>query len=94
MDTHRQHDMELYVTHPSGAEEWVCTACTRRIVLQWPPKYRKIVLDRGDANVVHSGGEGGVRMSSTQMSDKTNEDVSDIGLGPWLEGLADIDLGE
>ncbi len=94
MDTQRQHEMQLYETHPSGAEEWACSACTRRIVLQWPPKYRKIVLDHGDVNVVHTGSKGGLRMGSVQMSDKKDEVVSDSDLGPWIEGLADIDLGE
>ncbi len=94
MDTQGQHQMQLYMTHPSGAEEWVCSVCTRRIVLQWPPKYRKIVLDQGDANVVHTGSQGGVSMGPVQMPDKSDKDGSDNGLDAWREGLADIDLGE
>jgi hypothetical protein len=30
--------------------------------MQWPPNYRKIILEPGDENAMHSGGKGGVSM--------------------------------
>lgn len=59
MDSER-HEMELERTHPSGAEEWYCPTCGRRFLMQWPPHYKKIVLEQGDENALHSGGKGGL----------------------------------
>lgn len=55
--------MILSVTRESGAEEWACPTCGRRIVFRWPPHYEKLVLDHGDVSVVHVGGKGGLRVS-------------------------------
>lgn len=57
------HIMILQATHESGAEEWYCPACGRRFLMQWPPNYRRIILEPGDGNAIHSGGKGGVSMS-------------------------------
>ncbi len=37
-------------------------------MMQWPPQYRKIVLDPGDEYALHSGGKGGLRMGPLQVS--------------------------
>jgi hypothetical protein len=63
-----RHEMQLETTHPSGAEEWFCTICGRRFLMQWPPEYKKIVLERGDENALHSGGKGGLRMGRPQIA--------------------------
>ena len=57
------HVMVLEGVHPSGAEEWFCPTCGRRIMMQWPPNYKKIVLEPGDEYAVHSGGKGGLQMN-------------------------------
>jgi hypothetical protein len=46
----------------SGAEEWVCPTCGRRMLLRWPPEYEKLVLDHGDDSAIHVGGKGGVQV--------------------------------
>jgi predicted TIM-barrel enzyme len=30
--------------------------CQRRILMQWPPHYEVVVLERGDDTVAHAGG--------------------------------------
>jgi hypothetical protein len=52
----------------SGAEEWVCPSCGRRMLLRWPPQYEKIVLEHGDDSVVHVGGKGGPRVGETVVA--------------------------
>ena len=42
------HTMTLVGQVESGAEEWVCPRCGRRMLLRWPPDYQKLVLDEGD----------------------------------------------
>jgi hypothetical protein len=49
-------------TTESGAEEWLCPDCGRRMVLRWPPDYDKLVLEVGDESAVHVGGKGGLRV--------------------------------
>jgi hypothetical protein len=45
----------------SGAEEWTCPRCGRRLLLRWPPHLEKLVLEQGDVTAIHAGGNGGVR---------------------------------
>lgn len=68
------HVMILECTHPSGAEEWYCPTCARRILMQWPPNYRKIILEEGDESAIHSGGKGGVSMGGVQINKDPQED--------------------
>ena len=56
----QQHEMILTKVYPSGAEEWFCPECGRRFIMQWPPVYKKVILNVGDENAIHSGGRGGV----------------------------------
>jgi hypothetical protein len=55
---HEQHEMQLELTHPSGAEEWACPICGMRYLLQWPPAYKKVVLETGDEYAFHSCSKG------------------------------------
>jgi len=66
----QQHEMQLKKTHPSGAEEWYCPSCGRRFLLQWPPAYKKIVLEVGDEYAIHNGGKGGLRMGSLKVNER------------------------
>ena len=52
----------------SGAEEWVCPTCGRRMLMRWPPNYEKLVLEHGDATAVHVGGKGGLRVRSITVT--------------------------
>jgi hypothetical protein len=60
MSEQQTHEMVLGTIHPSGAEEWYCPTCDRSILMQWPPRYKKVVLNRGNESVYHSGGKGGL----------------------------------
>ena len=90
-----QHEMQLEKCHPSGAEEWYCPICGRRFLMQWPPDYRKIVLEPGDEYALHSGGKGGVRMGPLQISEAEDEPVLSDDLRAALdEALDDIDFDD
>ncbi|MBI5302187.1 MAG: hypothetical protein HY868_08625 [Chloroflexi bacterium] len=92
MDNSSNHPMRLETRHATGAEEWLCDTCGRRFVLQLPPAYKKIVLVRGDENVSHTGGTGGLRIESARPTPKHDDDISNDDLSLWRDGLADIDL--
>lgn len=67
MNNSEHHNMVVAKRYENGAEEWVCPTCGRRFMLQWPPEYKRIVLEPGDENAIHTGGNGGVSMSSAEV---------------------------
>ncbi len=93
----QRHEMLLEKSHPSGAEEWYCPSCGRRFVMQWPPKYKRIVLNDGDLNAVHSGSKGGLSIGATRIqqgedSAPSNED--DLPLEQWKSWLDSIETSK
>ena len=51
MYNNSMHEMTLETIYPSGAEEWLCPICFRRIILD----QEMVVLETGE-NVGHFGG--------------------------------------
>jgi len=64
-----QHEMQIKTKYPSGTELWYCPTCGRKFLLDWPPKYQKIILDVGDETAIHSGGKGGLSMGPPEIGD-------------------------
>ena len=54
------HEMVFLGATDDGDQELYCPICGRRLLVQWPPNYQKIVLEPGDVNAIHSGGTGGL----------------------------------
>lgn len=88
-----QHQMQLEVTHPSGAEEWACPECGRRLLMQWPPTYRRVVLEAGDEFAIHSGSKGGLTLIASQLNDSSAL-ADEFSQGPWAEWLEELDFGD
>jgi hypothetical protein len=65
---HTTHEMVLAGIAESGAEEWTCPMCDRRILLRWPPHHEMLVLDPGDETVTHIGARGGVRVGALELT--------------------------
>jgi hypothetical protein len=66
MSTATQHTMMRTGSTESGAEEWRCPHCDRRLLLQWRP-FEKLVLDPGDEQVQHVGAKGGVDVGAVDV---------------------------
>jgi len=75
------HEMSLKHIYPTGAELWECNECSRMFVLTWPPNYRKIVLDRGEFDIEHTGVKGGMQIKPPDVIQQ------DRYLDIWEEGL-------
>lgn len=89
----QKHVMVLDKVHDSGAEEWYCPTCGRRFLMQWPPQYKKIVLDEGDASAIHSGGNTQVDGLPAEMeADAENIDVDAASLSPYEDWMDHIDF--
>jgi hypothetical protein len=82
-----QHEMILEKTYSSGAEEWNCPTCGRRLLMDYGAPFKKTVLEAGNEYAIHSGGKGGVHMGSMQalpVDDSSSRgEVEDTRLAPW-----------
>ncbi len=67
MNSGNQHQMVVKNTFPTGAQEWYCPTCGRHFIIQWPPNYKRIILDEGDEQVAHTGGTDGLMMGSMDI---------------------------
>ena len=88
------HEMVLETTHASGAQEWYCPSCGRRFLMQWPPVYKKIVLDPGDEYAPHSGATGGLSVGPVEVSQSEEEPMSDESLRFWQRALEELELDD
>jgi len=90
----QHHEMILEKTQPSGAEEWHCPTCGRRILLQVPPANEMIIVEAGDQSASHSGGTGGLQVGPVQgvQRDKELGGVSEESLRPWIKAVENLDL--
>jgi hypothetical protein len=93
-----RHEMQLITTHPSGAEEWSCPECGRRMMITWQP-WKKVVLEPGDLHVAHGGSKGILKIGPLHIR-PGNEDGSpaatdpsheDPYLAPWVKWLDKMD---
>jgi hypothetical protein len=93
MSQQKSHVMLLVKTYPSGADEWYCPTCGRRFLMQWPPKYKKIILETGDENASHSCGKGGVSIQSPEVLQKPDNQTNTApDLTVWEEWLNKLDF--
>jgi hypothetical protein len=90
------HVMILDKTYPTGAEEWYCATCGRRFVMQWPPKYKRIVLSGGDEYAAHSGGKGGLKIGGihVQPSEESAPEEDGLSLDRWKSWLDSVDTDD
>lgn len=85
------HVMVLEQVHDTGAEEWVCPTCGRRMLLKWRPELTQLILQEGDQTAFHSGSTGGMYIKQTVVESSASEET--LGeeelrsLSPWLEWM-------
>ena len=99
MVTQTQHQMERAGAHASGAEEWACPTCGRRLLLQARPTLGVSVLAPGDASAAHYGGIGSTVASEAPHSAEAGSLAGGGGDGdmplemmrPWLKALRAIE---
>jgi hypothetical protein len=90
----KQHEMVLAMTHSSGAEEWYCPTCERRMSITWHP-WRRIILEKGDIHAAHRASQAGPRVRpvgvlqdpATAVPTEAESLVEDPYLEPWQRWL-------
>ena len=83
-----QHEMVLKQIYTSGAEDWYCPTCGRRFIIQWPPNYKKVILEAGDEYASHTGAKRGSMIGDPHSSEE------DAYLDPWREWMDTVDFGD
>lgn len=78
-----RHEMIRSGSGESGAEEWVCPTCGRRMLLRWPPHYEKLILEHGDEAAIHVGGKGGLRVGEVAVDPASVAEVP-LAERQWL----------
>lgn len=82
------HKMVLKGPRRPGAEEWFCPSCGRHFLMEWPPRYGKVVIEPGDESVSHVGGKGG-----TDRPDGLLQDGPPVpSIEPWRQWLDDLGI--
>lgn len=87
----KRHKMHLATEFPSGAEEWECPACGRRMILSSPPGYQRVLVVTGDEHALHYGDfSRRWRVGNSSNGQRPAEpDLSAL----WLEAFEDLDFG-
>lgn len=83
MSDPERHDMQLQQSFPSGAQEWLCTTCKRRVVIEHGATRVKIIaLEAGNERAIHSTSSGGLRVAASQA--RESEGLCGPGRSGWL----------
>jgi len=98
MNEQSRHEMVLETAHPSGAEEWYCPTCGRRLTITWQP-WKKTVLEPGDIYAAHGGSKGIMKIGPLQIhhgNEHGSQSVTDPAdgdpyLAPWIRWLDNMD---
>ena len=86
-----KHEMVLEKLHLSGAEEWNCPLCGRRMLISWDPKFKRIVLEAGSPDATHSGFRNGLQpedgsalaANENVLPEQTDTPIDKAKLAPW-----------
>jgi len=86
-----KHEMVLEKTHSSGAEEWNCPTCGRRMLISWEPKFKRTVLEAGSPDAAHSGFKNVLQKEDRLLSsiaenplpEETEMPIDEARLAPW-----------
>ncbi len=87
------HLLEFRAVYASGAEEWYCRVCGRRLVMEWTPIYKVEVVEPGNERAVHAMSAHSLHLGSLlPTSGERDEVMRELQMGPWPEFIESIDL--
>lgn len=73
MEAQDQHTMVLVAEQPDGSQEWHCPTCGRRFIITFEPSYKRIILNEGNFEVIHSGGTNGLSFGQFSIQPKETD---------------------
>ena len=98
MHEQERHEMVFEKTHTSGAEEWYCPICGRRMLINWQPQFKKIILKTGDDYAMHSATKGLLPIGPLRVTPVDGDTpraepealIEDSRLAPWMAWLDEV----
>lgn len=79
MEFQDQHTMDLVAQNPDGSQEWHCPTCGRRFIMYLQPSYKRVILEEGNPEAIHSGGTNGLSMGQAIIQpEETIESGEDV----------------
>ncbi len=93
MEEPQGHQMRLEMNYPDGIEEWYCPTCGRRLLMQWKPEFKRVVIEPGEENVPHTGGRYGTPPDEPAVSSHELESAPEALSSEWEDWLHDVDFG-
>ena len=100
MPENERHAMVRVWKNSDGVEEWHCPVCGRHFLMQWPPNFKRTILEPGDENAVHVGGKGemglGMSMAEVDLQPAASGDSADLTpqeeerLSPWQQWMSRV----
>ena len=89
----QHHEMIFDKTHTSGLEEWYCSSCGRRFLVQWPPAYKMVILEPGEKDIRHNVSKGNSPIGSLPITPTRQIDSSEgFRLLPWIQWMEKVDF--
>jgi hypothetical protein len=93
----------IFVREHEGIEEWHCPICTRHLLVNWKPEFKRTVLEIGDPSASHGGFKGGTQTrdaiispaNETSSQQEIDIPIDESSLTPWvawLDGIGFDDL--
>jgi hypothetical protein len=73
------HEIQLKASFPTGAEEWHCHTCGRRLMMMAPPGCEMIALEYGDSYILVWGDEIGAIRAVKILIEKGDDQVVHYG---------------
>ena len=98
-----QHEMQLEVRYSTGAEEWCCPTCGRRLIVMPPCGSTTLALERGAKYILVWGPTIGIMTAAkillepgdeqalhhgTAISADVEPELADIEAGPCAENMS------
>lgn len=98
MSEQQKHEMIFAGALPSGAEDWICPTCGRRMLISWEPKFKRTVLVSGNSDASHGGFKKNMQIEdfavASSASASSHEYYEDVDLNidentltPWKSWL-------
>ena len=92
MNEQQLHEMILEEIYPSGAEEWYCPVCDRRLlIMNWHPDGKQSIIKLGDER-----SHANIEQESLPQIDISNEYAFSVEeetrLGIWIAWLDEVDF--
>jgi hypothetical protein len=93
--------MDLIKEH-EGVEEWFCPDCGRHMLVNWSPKFKRVIIEIGDQSVGHNGFKSDVQPEDMMVTSadeihpqkEMEKPINESRLTPWAIWMDKTDFAD